>query len=224
MTGTLVNVATVVAGSSIGLAIGGRFTTRFQNATMKSLGLAVIIIGLQMALKTENALILLGSMALGAITGEALRIEDYLAGAGDHLKKLIRSKNDNFTRGFVTTTLLFCAGSMTILGCIEDGMNGNPSILYAKAVLDGFSAIALAAGMGVGVLAAAGALLVIQGSLTFAAMMLGSFVNEAMILQITSVGGLLIVAIGLNIVGATKLPVGNFLPAIVYAILFGMFF
>lgn len=144
MKGTLINTATVIIGSLVGLAVGSRFTEKIKTIVMQALGLCTLLIGIRMALNTENILLVIGSLVLGGIAGELLRIEDGLEKIGDLIKKKVKSESGTFVLGFVTASLVFCVGPMTIIGSIQDGISGNADTLYAKSMLDGFASIAFA--------------------------------------------------------------------------------
>jgi len=215
MFGTLVNSASVLVASIAGILIGERLNERLRGALMNVLGLPVILIGLQMAFKTENVLIPTLSIALGVILGELLRIEDKLERVGRALE--MRLKRGRFTEGFVTATLLYCVGPMAILGPIQEGLTGDSSILLAKSMLDGVASIVLASALGIGVAFSALSILLYQGFFFLLAFQLSSLMSEAMINEFTATGGLLIVAIGINLLELRKLRVGNMLPALLIA-------
>jgi len=217
--GTVVNTATVLTGSVIGLAAGKRLPARIKDILMQALGLSVILIGLKMAISGEQLLLTVGCVVLGGITGEIMGIERCLERFGDRLKKTFRSNSSSFVEGFVSASLLYLVGAMTIVGTIQDGISHDPSTLYVKSLLDGVASIALASSLGVGVAFSALPVLVVQGSLTLAAAQL-TFLQAPEVLEaVTSTGGLLIVAIGFNLLEIKKIRTGNLLPAIVYAMI-----
>ncbi len=222
MTGTLVNTGTIIAGSLIGLAAGRRIPERFKTLLMQALGLSTLLIGLRMALSTQEVIPIVGSLLLGAITGELLRIEDGMARIGHWLKKRARSESSTFIEGFVTTSLLYCTGAMVIVGAIQDGTSGNATTLYIKAMLDGVASIAFASTLGIGVLFSAASVFVVQGAFTLLAAKLAFLQQPAILGAITSTGGLLIVAIAINLLNLTRIRVGNLLPALVYAVLLAL--
>ena len=222
MKGTLLNTTTVIIGSLLGLLIGKRFSEKLNTMVMHALGLATLLIGAKMAFKTENILIVIGSLAIGGILGEILRIEDGLERLGQFIKSKLKSQSGNFVLGFVTSSLVFCVGPMTIVGSIKDGISGDASILYAKSILDGFASIAFASTLGIGVIFSALTVLIFQGSLTLLGAQL-SFLMEPQILnELSATGGLIIVGIGFNLLGIKKIRVGNFLPALVIAVIFAL--
>ncbi len=217
--GTIANAAAIIAGSLVGLAMHGRFPEPVRRIVFQGLGLAVLIIGLQMALKMDRPLVVVFSLVLGGIAGELLRIEDRLESLGGRLRGVIRSRNALFTDGFVSATLIFCVGSMAILGSLDDGLRGDPTVLYTKATLDGFASITLASTYGVGVMFSALPILLYQGAMTLAAGSLRGVVTPELLTQITATGGMLIFGIGVNLLDLTRVRVGNFLPALVFAAL-----
>jgi len=217
--GTIANAAAIIAGSLVGIVMHGRFPENVKTIVFQALGLAVLLIGLQMALKMERPLVVVFSLVLGGIAGELLRIEDRLEALGERLKRLARSKSALFTDGFVSASIMFCVGSMAILGALEDGLRGDPTIFLTKATLDGFASIPLASTYGVGVLFSAVPILLYQGAMTLAAGSLRGFVTPQLLNQITATGGLLILSIGVNLLGLTRIKVANLLPALVAAAL-----
>lgn len=218
ITGTLLNVATVLAGSTGGVALGARLPERAQRIVMDGLGLGTLLIGAKMALETQNILILLGSILLGGLLGEMLRIQQGLDRLGEALRKQVGvGQGSRFTEGFVTASLIFCVGPMTVMGSIEDGLTGRYQILAAKAVLDGFASLALAATLGWGVACAALTVLLFQGSLSLGASLLTRLITPAMVTEMTAAGGLMILGIGLLLLELRQIRVANFLPGLAVA-------
>jgi hypothetical protein len=185
----------------------------------QGLGLSVLVIGLQMALKMDRPLVVVFSMVLGGIAGELLGIEEHLESLGERVKGLARSRNALFTEGLVSASLIYCVGSMAILGSLDDGLRGDPTILLTKATLDGFASIPLASTYGVGVLFSAVPVLLYQGAITLAAGSVRELATPQLLTQITATGGLLILSIGVNLLGIARIKVGNLLPALVAAAL-----
>jgi uncharacterized membrane protein YqgA involved in biofilm formation len=220
LTGTIVNAGAIVAGSLIGLAAGGRIPERVKTILMQALGLSTLIIGLQMALSAREIIPVVGSLLLGALTGALLKIEDGLEWVGRWLKKRARSDSSTFVEGFVTTSLLYCTGAMVVVGAIQDGTTGNATTLYIKAMLDGVASVAFASTLGIGVLFSAAGVFLVQGSITVLSSNLVFLQQPAVLSSITSTGGLLIIAIAINLLNLAKIPIGNFLPALFYAVLF----
>lgn len=233
MTGTLINTATVVAGGTLGTLLGDRLPARVRSTVMDALGLTTILIGLKMAFATSNVLLLLGSLLLGGLAGELLDIDAALNRLARRLEKKLapggaaegthhgasagEETGGRFARGFVTASLVFCVGPMTIMGSIQDGLTGDYSTLAIKAMLDGFAALAFASSLGMGVTFSALVVLVYQGGLTLAASWAQAILTPAMVAEMTATGGLLISAIGLGLLELKRIRVANLLPAIVVA-------
>ncbi len=219
MRGTLVNVVAVLLGSGLGFLAGDRLPERLQRIITAGLGLSTLLIGMQMALKVQNVLVVIGSMVLGGVVGEVLGIEAGLARIGEALKGWARAGSASFVTGFVTASLVFCVGPMTIVGSIQEGISGNPDILYTKALLDGAASIAFASSLGPGVGFAAITVLVVQGGLALLGRQLAFLLRPEIVNELTATGGLLILAIGLLLLEVKRLPVANFLPALLLAVL-----
>jgi hypothetical protein len=219
VTGTLVNTGAVVAGSLLGVMIGKRLPDRVKTIVMQALGLSVILIGLQMALSGTRPLLVIGSLLLGAVTGELMDVEGRIATVGEWLKRRFRSESSTFVQGFVTASVLYCTGAMVIVGSIRDGTVGDPSILYVKSLLDGVASIAFASSLGSGVAFSALSVFLVQGSITLLASKLAFLQGPGVIEAVTATGGLLILGIGINILEIKQIRVGNLVPALVYAIL-----
>lgn len=219
MLGTLVNVGTVILGSSLGLLLHTRLPRKLIVIVFQVIGLFTLFLGFSMALKTANFLIMIFSGAIGAVIGELCQIERGINRLGENLKRRLKSDNDKFAEGLVTAFLLFCMGSMTILGAFEEGLGGKPNLLLAKSLLDGFSSMALAAGLGAGVLLAVVPLLIYQGGLTLLAGLLGDVLTTPIVNEMTAVGGLLLIGLGLTILEIKIVKVVNMLPSLVVAII-----
>lgn len=224
MTGTLVNAAAVILGSLIGLAIKSRLPLRLSDIVFQVLGLFTLFLGMRMAMETGHLIFLVFSLLLGAISGELLGLEERMDRLGTFLKNRMPGDNSRFQEGLITAFLLFCMGSMTLVGAIEEGMNNNPEILLTKSLMDGFSSVALAAAMGFGVLLSAIPLLVFQGGLTFLASSVQDFLSPEMIAEITAVGGVMLMGLGINILGIKKLRIMNMMPALLFVVLMVMAF
>jgi len=221
LTGTIVNTGAVVAGSLIGLAAGKRLPERMKKLLLQCLGLSTLLIGLQMALSGKELMSVIACLLLGAIIGEAVNLEGWIERLGEWLKTKARSGSSTFVEGFVTSSLLYVTGAMVIVGSIQDGVAGDPRTLYIKAMLDGVASIALASTLGPGVLFSALSVFAVQGSLTLLASRLVFLQAPAVLDAVTATGGLLIVAIGINLLDLTKIRIGNLIPALVLAILWG---
>jgi uncharacterized membrane protein YqgA involved in biofilm formation len=218
MTGTLINTVTVLVGGMAGTFLHRYFPDRVRQMVMWGVGLVSLVIGTQMSLSTKNILVVLGSLLAGGIAGELMRLHEGLNRAGDLLQAALSSgQGSSVSKGFVTASLLFCVGPMTILGSIQDGIKGDYALLATKSVLDGFASLALAASMGWGVIWAALTVLAYQGGLTLGATLVKSLLTEAMVVEMTATGGTLILAIGLNLLDLTSIRVANFLPALLMA-------
>ena len=220
MTGTIINVITVILGGSLGSLLSERLPPRVRAIVVQGIGLVVLAVGMDMALESNNFLIVLGSILIGGILGEWWQLENRLDGAGKWLEaKLLRFPfltQGEFTRGFVTASLVFCVGPMTILGSIQDGLSGDFTLLAIKSVLDGFSSLAYAAAMGMGVTFAALAVLVVQGTLTLGASFFEALLTDAMMTELTASGGVIMLGIGLLMLDIKQIKVANFLPALIW--------
>lgn len=217
MLGTIVNALAIVAGSLLGLLCNQGIPEHYKQTVLQGVGLSVILIGWKNALLADNLLVVIVSIVAGALLGEWLRIEGRLEGLGQWLEERIAPGTGNTSavaRGFVTASLVYCVGSMAIVGSLESGLTGQHQTLFAKSILDGVISVVFASAMGIGVLLSALSVLLYQGVLTLAAVLLKPLLTPAVVSQMTSVGGLLIVAIGLNMLGMVKIRVGNLLPAI----------
>ena len=245
--GTLINVVTVLVGGTVGTFLGGRLPERMRETIMHALGLMTFVIGIQLSFKTEDILIVLGSLLLGGIAGEWLRIEDRIDQLGRWLERRTvgnkgRSTADRspdgpqpaspgsarpspgsartssrFSRAFLTASLVFCVGPMTILGSIQDGLTGDYTLLAVKATLDGFAGLAFASSLGPGVIFAALTVLIYQGVLTLGAGWASVLLTDPMIAEMTATGGVLMLALGLGLLEIKQIRAGNLLPAIVVA-------
>lgn len=219
MIAVLVNTVTVLLGSTIGLIFRNKINEKFTEAVISALALVTVLIGLSSALDTADILCVIICMALGTIIGELVRIDDGIEGAGDFIKaKLLKNRKteNRFTEGFVTACIVFCVGSMTIMGSFEAGINGNNSIIYAKSALDFVSSMMFAAAMGFGVPFAAVFVLVFQGALTLLAGVLSPFLSAAVVAEMSAVGGTILVGMGINMLKLSdkRIKVANMLPAI----------
>jgi hypothetical protein len=215
--GTLVNISAVVVGCLAGRLVGDYLSARMRQTLMIGLGLAVLLIGLQLALKSNQIMVVIGSLIFGGLIGEGLGIEKRLEAFGEQLQHRF-SGMGKVSEGFVTASLLYCVGAMAIMGALQDGMGGKPTILYAKAALDGVASIALTSTLGIGVIFSVIPLLLYQGCITLAAGQASFILTEPVINEMNAVGGLLIVAIAIDLLGIKRLPVGNLLPAVFVAI------
>ena len=216
MQGTAVNAAAIIVGSIVGLKAGHLISSRVRGTVMAGLGLAVLLIGVQLALKSREPLIIIGSLIGGGILGELLRIEARLEGLGNRIGDRFQGSGQ-VAEGFVTASLLYCVGAMAIMGALQDGLGSRPDILYAKAALDGIASVALASTLGIGVLFSALPLLAYQGAITLSATFAQQLLTPGVVQEMNAVGGLLIMAIALDLLGIKRIPVGNLLPAVFLA-------
>ncbi|SHJ32047.1 DUF554 domain-containing protein [Desulfofundulus thermosubterraneus] len=218
MVGTLINAAAICAGALLGTLLKKGIPQRVGDTVIQGLGLAVILIGAQMALQTKNPLIVIGSLALGGVVGAGLDIEGRLESLGKRIEaRFGRPGESGMAYAFVTASLIFCVGAMAVMGAIEDGLTGNPRTLIAKAMLDGIAAAIFASTMGIGVLFSAIPVFLYQGAITLAARVAGAGLSPWVVAELTATGGLLIVAIGFNMIKSARIKVGNLLPAIFIA-------
>jgi uncharacterized protein len=223
--GTIVNSLMIILGSLIGLFIKGKVNEKLSSTIMNGLALCVIYIGISGALKGNNTIVMIISIAIGGLFGEIIDIDLKLENLGKRIEKRINNKKDNvsISEGFVTSTLLFCIGAMAIVGSIESGLNHNHNTLFAKSILDGISSIIFSSTLGIGVMISSISVFLYQGSITLAAGTLSYILNDVAISNMTAVGSLLIIGLGLNVLGVTKIKVSNLLPSIIIAIILSYF-
>ena len=234
MTGTIINVSTILLGSLLGLFFGSRLPERVRKTVVAGLGIFTAAYGMQMFLKTENAIIVLGSILVGGILGEWWQIEEGLSRVGGYLEKQFskrapsvsstsptgekKTARDRFIQGYLTASLVFCVGPMTILGSIQDGLTGDYQLLAIKSVLDGFASLAFASTLGVGVLFSSLTVLFFQGGISLVAVQAQALISPAMMNEMTAAGGLLLIGLALSSLLEIKpIRAGNFLPALLLA-------
>jgi hypothetical protein len=223
MFGTWVNIGTVLAGSLLGLAIGGRLPEKIRKSVFTALALVTLSIGIGMAIKGTRPLVIISSIVVGVVIGELIGVEQQLERLASWLQRRVKAGEGEFVKGFVTASLLFCVGPMTVVGSIQDGLSGDSQVLVTKAVMDGFASLALAATMGIGVIFSAVTVLVVQGSLSLAGRSLAMLTEPVALNQLTAVGGLLIIALAIRMLELKDIRVGNFLPALVIVALLVVF-
>ncbi len=229
MTGTLLNIGTVLLGGILGLVFGARVPERLKATIVAGMGLFTVAIGIQMFLKTENSLIVLGALLIGALLGEWWKIEDRLQSLGQTLEKRF-SKSDEasgttdehasskFVRGFLTSSLLFCVGPLSILGSIQDGLTGDYKLLAVKSILDGFGSLAFSSSLGAGVLFSSLVILIYQGGISLLAAQLNAIVTQSMMNEMTAAGGVILMGLAISsLLEIKKIRAGNFLPALAIA-------
>ena len=219
MIGTLVNTAAVIIGGFIGLVLKKRMPDRVTTIYFQAIGLFTLAIGASMAVSMEKILIVVSSLALGSLIGEWCDLERGVEKLSEYLKVRFKIGSEKFSEGLVTSFLLFCVGSMTILGTIQEGTGGSPDLLFTKSSMDFFSAILLASAMGVGVLFSSVPLFIFQATITIIARYAASFFTDDIILGLTNVGGILLIGLGINILGIKKLRIMNMLPSLLIVIL-----
>jgi uncharacterized protein len=217
--GTIVNSIAIIVGGALGLLLRKGFPERIAQTTLQVLGLFTLVVGLSMAIQGQELIMVLISLALGAALGEWLDIEDRLERFGHWLEERLNLREGSPAKGFIYASLLYCVGSMAIVGSITDGLKGDPSILVTKAIMDGIISIPFAASMGYGVLGSAVPILIYQGGLTLLASKIQFFFTPVMVRELTSVGGVIVIGIGINILGLQKVRVGNFIPALILIVL-----
>jgi hypothetical protein len=222
--GTLVNTATVLAGSTLGLLLRERFPKKIQAIIFQAVGLATLVLGMDMALGSDNFLILIFSLILGGILGELADLEGRMELLGEALKRRIGSNDARFTEGLITAFLIFCIGSMTFVGALNEGLTGDRTLIMTKAILDGFTSIALASVYGLGVLFSALPLLLVQGGISLLAARFQGFFTPVLINQLTAVGGVLILGIGINLLELREIKTTNLLPALAVVVVLTLVF
>lgn len=220
MLGTLVNVAAIVVGGLVGTFLKGGLSPKISDTIMKGLALCVLLVGIINALKVSNLLLVILAMVLGAIVGEWLDIDQKLKMLGEGIATKLNGRGGKVAEGFVTGSLLYCVGAMAIVGSLESGLSGNHQTLYAKSILDGIVAVIFASTLGIGIVLSAFSVLFYQGALTLAASSLQPLLSEGIKADMTSLGGLLIIGIGLNMLEQHKLKVANLLPAVFVPLLY----
>lgn len=209
------NSIAIIIGGTLGRLLKVGIPERFKTIVMQGVALSVMMIGISSGLKFNNLMLVIVSLVLGGIIGEALNIEEYLNKLGDTLqKKLSKDNSSTISKGFVTASLVYCIGAMAIVGALKDGLSGDHSILFAKSVLDGISSIIFASTFGIGVVFSAISVFLYQGSISLGASFLQGLLTKPVIEDMTAVGGVLIFAISLNMLEIKNIKVGNLLPAI----------
>ncbi|ERK32374.1 DUF554 domain-containing protein [Clostridium intestinale] len=226
MLGTIVNFFTIFVGGIIGVLLKGGLPKRFTDTIMSGIALCVIYIGISGTLKGENMLLIVISIAIGSLLGEFINIDEKLILLGNFIENKAKnfSKDTSISLGFVTASLLFCVGAMAVVGSLESGLLGKYDILFTKSILDGVTALILSSTLGIGVILSAFSVLVYQGLITLAASLLQNILTTPIVNEMSAVGSLLIIGIGLNMLGITKIKVANMLPAIFIPVIYGLFF
>ncbi len=218
MKGAMVNFIAIIIGSGIGLLLRMGISESCKNIIMQAMGLAVLLIGIKMALASQNSLIIVLSLAIGATIGELVDLEGRLNAFGMLLTRMIGSRFGDVGKGFVTASLVYCIGAMAIIGSIQEGLTGDASIIYAKSLIDGTISVIFTASMGIGVMLAAVPVLLYQGAITLAAAALQNLVTDSMLAEISGTGGVLIIAISLTMLKIIRIKLANLLPSLPLAI------
>lgn len=230
MVGTLVNTGAIIGGSLIGLMIHSRLSSKMTGIVFQGIGLLTITIGISMSLRIESMIIVVVSIVLGSITGQGIDIDKHLRRLSNYLEskssgtKKGNAPTNQFTEGFITASMLFCVGSMAILGAIEDGMGKSPDLLLTKSVMDGISSIALASTFGICILFSSVPVLIYQGGLTLFAAFIMRYMSDDMTANMTGVGGILLIGLGISILKIKDVNVTNMLPALVVVVILSYFF
>ena len=220
--GSVINAGAVVGGAAIGMLLGDRLPERMRVSVFQGLGLCTLTIGMSMALKTANPLYMIGSIIIGIVLGELLQLEERLAASGEFFRRTVRSKNARFTEGFISASLLFCIGSMAIIGPLNEGLSGSLTIVLTKTLLDFFASIAFGAAYGSGVMLASLPILIYQGGITLFAESLRPHLTETVTTELIATGGISIVGIGCNLLNIVSIRLANFLPALVVVVVLCM--
>ncbi|NPA44242.1 MAG: DUF554 domain-containing protein [Chlorobi bacterium] len=218
MLGTIINIITVLVGSSFGLLLRKKMPEKIIKTVFQGMGLFTLFLGFVMAMKTNSYLILVFSLVIGGVVGEVIDIEEFIEKVVGKVKNKMKFGGEKFSEGLLTAFLLYCIGSMTILGAFEEGMKGDATLLITKSVMDGFSSIALASAFGVGVAFSVIPMLIFQGGLTLLAIYFGEFIDASLINELTAVGGILLIGLGINILEIKKIKVFNLFPALIIAV------
>lgn len=220
MTGTLVNTAAVIIGATIGVLLKKNMPKRVTQIYFQAVGLFTLAIGISMVWDLKHILIVVGSLALGSLLGEWINLEMSADRLSNYLKTKFKIGSEKFSEGLITSFLLFCVGSMTILGAIQEGTGVSSDLLFTKSLMDFFSAIILASAFGVGVIISAVPLLIFQGALTLLAMVSSQFFTQEIIQGLTNIGGILLIGLGINILEIRKLRIINMLPSLLFVVIF----
>lgn len=224
MIGTLVNAAAVIAGSLAGLLFNKKLPEKYVTPVFQAIGIFTLFLGLKMAFMTDHILLMVFSLVFGALTGTFLNIEKGMETLSLYLQRKTKSRHERFSEGLTTAFLLYCMGSMTILGAIEEGLGNPPNLLLTKSVMDGFSSVALASALGAGVLFSAIPLFLFQGGITLFAGFFEEYMTEMLINELSAVGGIMLIGLGFSILKIKKIQVLNLLPSLVYILILIYFF
>jgi len=233
MIGTLANAGAIIIGSIIGILIRSRLPEKVNNIVFQAIGLFTLVIGISMSLKSDNLIVVLISIVAGAIIGQIIDIDKYIHRFARYMqfkyskgtsKDNPEDAEDRFSEGLVTSSVLFCIGSMSILGAIEEGMGQTPNLLFTKSVIDGISSIALASSFGIAIAFSSVPLLIYQGGLTFLATFVMRYMSDAMTDNLTATGGILLIGLAINILKIKEISISNMLPALILVVILSYFF
>jgi uncharacterized membrane protein YqgA involved in biofilm formation len=214
MIGTIVNTVAVISGSLIGLSVKSKLPEKYINTIFQAIGLFTIVVGVSMSLKSGHLLIILLSLIFGVIIGEAFNLENKVQNLSNWLKRKIKSKDERFTEGLITAFLLYCVGTLTVVGAIEEGLGQGNDLLMMKSVMDGISSIALASALGMGVMVSALPLFILQGGITLFAGFFHEYLTTAYINELSATGGIILVGLGINLLRIKEIKVLNMIPAL----------
>ncbi|MBL4933390.1 DUF554 family protein [Clostridium paridis] len=223
MLGTIVNFIAILIGGSLGLFIKGGLPKRFMDTIMNGIALCIIYIGVSGAIKSEQMLLIVVSIVIGSLIGELVNIDGKLIALGNFIESKSKKSSEgvSISQGFVTASLLFCVGAMAIVGALEGGLSHKHDILFTKSILDGITSIILSSTLGIGVLLSAFCVLIYQGIIVLGSSLLQGILTTSIITEMSAVGSLLILGLGLNMLGITKIKVANMLPGIIVPIIYG---
>jgi uncharacterized membrane protein YqgA involved in biofilm formation len=224
MIGTLINIATVLVGGTLGLFFHGKTPKRIETIVFQAMGLFTVALGVNMSVKAEAFLLIVISLIVGSVIGEWIDLEHKTKQFGEYIKQKSKINNQHFSEGLVTAFLIFCVGSMTILGAIEEGLGNPPNLLVTKAIMDGFTAIILASTFGIGVLFSVFPLFILQGGLSLLAIYAQPYLNNSIINELTATGGILLIGLGISILEIKKIRVLNMIPSLIIIIALAYFF
>jgi uncharacterized protein len=223
MLGTIVNSLAIIGGSLAGFVLKGGIPQRINDSIMKGLALCIMVIGITGAIKSENMILIICSIVIGTVIGEVIDIDRWLKRLGDFIESKLQGKGGRISEGFVTASLVYCVGAMAIVGSLNSGLKGDHEILFTKAMLDGISAIMFTSTLGIGVALSAVSVFIYQGIMTLAASFVQAALTPPVVTEISAVGSLLIMGLGFNMLGLTKIKVANLLPAIFIPLIYFLF-
>ncbi|MCM0650784.1 DUF554 domain-containing protein [Clostridium swellfunianum] len=218
MLGTVVNSLAIIVGSLAGFVLKGGIPERINDSIMKGLALCIMVIGITGAIKSDNMILVICSIVIGTIIGELVDIDKWLKRLGDLIETKLQGRGGKVSEGFVTASLVYCVGAMAIVGSLNSGLKGDHEILFTKAMLDGISSIMFTSTLGIGVTLSAVSVFIYQGLITVGASFIQGVLTQPVVTEISAVGSLLIIGLGFNMMGLTKIKVANLLPAILIPI------